>query len=51
MIEIERKFLLISEAFKTESSKSGLSRFEWEKEITKVEAQELLKLYESGFID
>jgi CYTH domain-containing protein len=87
MIEIERKFLVTSKAFKTEafretriiqgylnshkqrsvrvrlkgelgyltikgeSSKSGLSRFEWEKEITKLEALELLDLCETGVID
>jgi len=87
MIEIERKFLVISNVFKTEafkhsritqgylnsnrlravrvrlkgsqgyltikgeSSKNGLSRFEWEKEITKQEALELLKLCEPGVID
>ena len=87
MIEIERKFLVTCEAFKSEartkfriiqgflnthkertvrvrlkddfgfitvkglSSKNGLSRFEWEKEITKVEAQELLKFCEPGVID
>ena len=87
MIEIERKFLVISESFKTESfkstriiqgylnshkqravrvrlkgehgyltvkgesSKNGLSRFEWEKEVPKTEAQELLNLCEPGVID
>jgi adenylate cyclase len=87
MIEIERKFLVTSEAFKTEaftqnriaqgylssvpdrtvrvrikgnkgfltikgnSNESGLSRFEWEKEIPVDEAQELLKLCEKGVID
>ena len=87
MIEIERKFLVTSESFKTEafkatriiqgylnshkqravrvrlkgdlgyltikgeSSKSGLSRFEWEKEIPKTDAQELLNLCEPGVID
>lgn len=87
MIEIERKFLVISEAFKNEafkktriiqgflnthkertvrvrlkgdggfltvkgeSSKDGLSRFEWEKEISKQEAESLLKLCEKGVID
>jgi len=87
MIEIERKFLVTSEAFKTEafkstriiqgylnsnkqravrvrlkgelgyltikgeSSENGLSRFEWEKEIPKVEAEALLKLCEPGVID
>ena len=33
------------------SSKNGLSRFEWEKEITKKDALELLNLCEPGFID
>lgn len=87
MIEIERKFLVTSEVFKTEvfdqnriaqgylnsnpertvrvrikgnkgfltikgaSSKSGLSRFEWEKEIPVDEAETLLKLCEKGVID
>ncbi|MEP3837526.1 MAG: CYTH domain-containing protein [Algibacter sp.] len=87
MIEIERKFLVTSNAFKAEafkatriiqgylnsnkeravrvrlkgeqgyltikgaSSKNGLSRFEWEKEIPNNEAQELLNLCEPGVID
>ncbi|MEM5565792.1 CYTH domain-containing protein [Psychroserpens sp. AS72] len=87
MIEIERKFLVTSEAFKTESHKhtriiqgflntnpertvrvrikgdkgfltvkgkstqDGLSRFEWEKEISKPDAEALLKLCEKGVID
>jgi CYTH domain-containing protein len=87
MIEIERKFLVKSDAFKNEafkktritqgflntdkertvrvrlkgdvgfiavkgmSSSDGLSRFEWEKEITKDEAQSLLKLCEPTIID
>jgi adenylate cyclase len=87
MIEIERKFLVTSEAFKKEafsqnriaqgylssvprrtvrvrikgdkgfltikgaSNESGLSRFEWEKEIPVNEAKELLKLCEKGVID
>jgi adenylate cyclase len=87
MIEIERKFLVTSEAFKKEaftknriaqgylsavpertvrvrikgdkgfltikgaSNESGLSRFEWEKEIPVDEAATLLKLCESGVID
>ena len=87
MIEIERKFLVTSEAFKTEaftqnrisqgylssvpgrtvrvrikgnkgfltikgaSNESGLSRFEWEKEIPIDEASALLKLCEEGVID
>jgi len=33
------------------SSKNGLSRFEWEKEITKDDALELLNLCEPGVID
>jgi adenylate cyclase len=87
MIEIERKFLVNSEAFKTEaltqnriaqgylssvasrtvrvrikgnkgfltikgaSNETGLSRFEWEKEILLHEAQALLELCEEGVID
>jgi len=87
MIEIERKFLVKSEAFKTaafrktrisqgflntdkkrtvrirlkgeigfitvkgQSSKNGLSRFEWEKEIPKDEAEALLNLCEPAIID
>ena len=87
MLEIERKFLVTSEAFKKEaftqnriaqgylssipertvrvrikgnkgfltikgaSNESGLSRFEWEKEIPVDEAKELLKLCEKGAID
>ena len=87
MLEIERKFLVKSDAFKAEafkrseikqgylnshperttririqddtafitikgkSSESGLSRFEWEKEIPVNEALELLKLCEPGVIE
>lgn len=87
MIEIERKFLVLSEVFKSEtfnkthiiqgflnsdkrrtvrvrirddkgfltvkgkSSEDGLSRFEWEKEISKSEAEALLNLCEEGMID
>ncbi|MGB1210293.1 MAG: CYTH domain-containing protein [Lacinutrix venerupis] len=87
MIEIERKFLVKNNAFKSDafkqtrivqgflstnkkrtvrvrlkgntgfltvkgaSSKNGLSRFEWEKEITKDEAESLLKLCKKGIID
>ncbi|WP_299249295.1 CYTH domain-containing protein [uncultured Lacinutrix sp.] len=87
MIEIERKFLVQSNAFKSEafkqtrivqgflstdkkrtvrvrlkgdigfltikgeSSKNGLSRFEWEKEIPKTEAESLLNLCKKGMID
>lgn len=87
MIEIERKFLVTSEAFKKEafaqnriaqgylssvpertvrvrikgnkgfltikgaSNASGLTRFEWEKEIPVDEAAALLKLCEKGIID
>ncbi len=87
MQEIERKFLVTSEAFKNEahkrsrivqgflntnpertvrvriqgndgfltikgkSNKSGLSRFEWEKQISLAEAEELLHLCEPGIID
>lgn len=87
MLEIERKFLVTSNDYKTEafkstriiqgflntdkertvrvrlkgdvgfitvkgqSSSSGLSRFEWEKEISKQEAESLLKICEPGAID
>lgn len=87
MIEIERKFLVTSDAFKKEahdikriiqgflstdkertvrvrlkgehgfltvkgsSSEDGLSRFEWETEISKSDAEALLKLCEKGIID
>lgn len=87
MIEIERKFLVKSDAFKEEafkknkivqgflnthkertvrvrlkndvgfltvkgqSSEDGLSRFEWEKEITKADAEALLKLCEPTIIE
>lgn len=87
MIEIERKFLVTSKAFKDEafkktniiqgflntdkertvrvrlkgnegfitvkgkSNSDGLSRFEWEKEISKTDAEALLKLCEKGIID
>tara|TARA_R110000868_G_scaffold192291_2_gene436683 strand:+ start:1770 stop:2246 length:477 start_codon:yes stop_codon:yes gene_type:complete len=87
MIEIERKFLVISFDFKMEAFKKtriiqgflntnkkrtvrvrikgeegfltvkgpsdskGLTRFEWEKEIPKEDADALLKLCESGIID
>ncbi len=87
MIEIERKFLVTSDAFKDEAfakniiaqgylntnpertvrvrikgekafltikgkgNESGLSRFEWEKEIPVDEAQQLLQLCEKGTIE
>jgi adenylate cyclase len=87
MIEIERKFLVVSEDYKKEafskknikqgylssipertvrvrtkgekayltikglSSDSGLSRFEWEKEIPISEAEQLLLLCEKGIIN
>lgn len=87
MIEIERKFLVKSQAFKDEafnkthikqgflstdkektvrvrlkgekgfltikgaSSNDGLSRFEWEKEISKEDADQLFKLCKQGIID
>ena len=87
MIEIERKFLVQSQAFKSQafkqtkitqgflnthkertvrvrltetigyltikgaSTNNGLSRFEWEKKITKAEAVALLKLCEKGIVD
>jgi CYTH domain-containing protein len=87
MVEIERKFLVTSEAFKNEafkktkiiqgflnthpertvrvrlkgdqgfltvkgiSSKDGLTRFEWEEEISKRDAENLLNLCEKGIIE
>lgn len=87
LIEIERKFLVLSEAYKSEAfnkthivqgflnsnkdrivriritdndgfltikgkpSDDGLSRFEWEKKISKSDAEALLKLCEEGVID
>lgn len=87
MQEIERKFLVTSEAFKNEahkrtrivqgflnthaertvrvriqgndgfitikgkSNKSGLSRFEWEKQISLAEAEDLIHLCEPGLIE
>ncbi|WP_179317278.1 CYTH domain-containing protein [Winogradskyella undariae] len=87
MEEIERKFLVTSNVFKSEAFKSysikqgflnsnkertvrvrlkddqgfitvkgksslnGLTRFEWEKEISKADAEALLLLCEPGFID
>ena len=87
MVEIERKFLVLSEAYKVEAFKStrivqgflnshpertvrvrlkenlghltvkgitspdGVTRFEWEKEISKAEAEALLELCEKGVID
>ena len=87
MIEIERKFLVVSDAYKAEafnrikiiqgflntdpertvrvrikgdkgfltikgkSSNDGLERFEWETEISKAVAENLLKLCEPGIID
>lgn len=87
MIEIERKFLVLSKAYKAEafrkydiiqgflnsdkertvrirlkdndgfitvkgkSSDSGLTRFEWEKKLSKQEAMALLKLCEPGVIN
>ncbi len=87
MIEIERKFLVTSEAFKNEAfaknkiaqgylnsnpertvrvrikgekgfltikgkgNETGMSRFEWEKEISAEEAKQLLILCENGVID
>ena len=85
--EIERKFLVSSNRFKTEASKSygikqgflntheertvrirlkkdkgyltikgkssedGLSRFEWEKELSEQDAEQLIKLCEPGIIE
>jgi len=87
LIEIERKFLVLSDQFKSEAfkktrivqaflnsdksrtvrvrlkgdqgfltikgetSEDGVSRFEWEKEISKADAEALLKLCEAGMID
>ncbi|WP_100613839.1 CYTH domain-containing protein [Confluentibacter citreus] len=87
MIEIERKFLVTSDLYKSEafkqsrivqgflntdkertvrvrikgdkgfltikgeSSTNGLSRFEWEKEISIIEAENLLKICEKGIIE
>ncbi|WP_458629317.1 CYTH domain-containing protein [Winogradskyella sp. PC D3.3] len=87
MIEIERKFLVTSDAYKVEAYKAytikqgflnsnksrtvrvrikndkgyltvkgkstanGLSRFEWEKEISKPDAEALLQLCEPGIIE
>lgn len=87
MVEIERKFLIITEDFKNEAKKStrivqgflntdpertvririkgeqgfitvkgkgnaaGVSRFEWEKEISTAEAEQLLSLCEKGVIE
>jgi adenylate cyclase len=86
-LEIERKFLVLGDAFKSDAinstritqgylcshpgrtvrvrikgdkgyitikgigSASGVSRFEWEKEIPSVEVDELLKICEPGMID
>lgn len=87
LIEIERKFLVLSDGFKAEAfkqtriiqaflnsdksrtvrvrikgdsgfltikgqtSEDGVSRFEWEKEISKSDAEALLQLCEEGMID
>ena len=87
MVEIERKFLVLSEAYKVEAFKTtrivqgflnshpertvrvrvkenqgyltvkgltssdGVTRFEWEKEIFKTDAEALLTLCEKGIID
>lgn len=87
MVEIERKFLVTSDAYKKKafkktritqgflntdkvrtvrvrlggdqgfitvkgiSNESGLSRFEWEKKISKTDAESLLKLCEKGIIE
>ena len=87
MIEIERKFLVTSNSFKTEaintyritqgflntdkertvrvrlkankgfltvkgiSANNGLTRFEWEKEISATDAENLLKICEKGIVD
>jgi len=46
-IKTDKGFITI----KGKSNDSGLSRYEWEKEIPLTEAQELLKLCEPGIID
>jgi len=46
-IKADKGFITI----KGKSNDSGLSRYEWEKEIPLTEAQELLKLCEPGIID
>lgn len=46
-IKDDRGFITV----KGESSKDGLSRFEWEKEILKKDAKSMLNLCESGVID
>jgi len=87
MIEIERKFLVISDAYKLEafkqsrivqgflntdkertvrvriqgdigfltikgaSNNNGLTRFEWEKQISKIDAENLLMICEQGVIE
>lgn len=87
LVEIERKFLVVSDTFKSEafkntrivqaflntdknrtvririkgddgyltikgkSSEDGLARFEWEKQISKSDAESLLDLCEEGQID
>ena len=87
MVEIERKYLVLSEAYKAEAFKTtrivqgflnshpertvrvrlkenqgyltvkgltssdGVTRFEWEKEIPKTDAEALLTLCEKGIID
>ena len=87
MVEIERKYLVLSEAYKAEAFKTtrivqgflnshpertvrvrvkekqgyltvkgltssdGVTRFEWEKEISKTDAEALLTLCEKGIID
>lgn len=87
LIEIERKFLVLSEAFKSEAfnktrivqgflnsdkdrivririrgddgfitvkgqpAEDGLTRFEWEKQISKSDAEALLNLCEEGMIE
>ena len=46
-IKDETAFLTV----KGKNNEAGLSRFEWEKEIDKTEAESLLKLCEPGMID
>ncbi len=46
-IKAETAFITV----KGKNNEAGLTRFEWEKEIDKQEAEELLKLCEPGMID
>ena len=46
-IKDEKAFITI----KGKSSKNGMSRFEWEKEIDMADAKSLMKICEQGFIE